>query len=444
MTDLRDNPDRFFLAHRLLAKHAPAYGPGFWIRFTVQYNLFAGTVLGLGGPEQVAQLDEMQAKGELGCFGLTERLAGVNSGLVVNTKITWHADRGQFHLHCPNEGAYKNWISQGLTADKCVVMADLHVGGKSKGPHAFLMDFRRGGELVTGVTIGDMGRKTVGNDLDNAWIAFDNIWLPKTALLDRFCTIEGDEYIQRIKGLRTMDMIGQRLFTGRVAVAQAALSFGKALFKSTKDYSDNKKCWAPKGEPALSEIPQLTDLYGEAEQKFSRLDAFMSAVESELSECLRSDTLPSTQLVQAIAVAKVRSVEDTIDLCFRLKQDVGSFALMGGTGFEQMDFLQCTKFAEGDSRILMQKMTRDRLKAHKKNKGGDSAEEVALCKQLEEALAEGGPNAWNDNWRSVYALAEVVMDRVLCSYVPNEVPQDPYIPKSKLTLHDPYAAKSKL
>jgi len=32
--------------------------------------------------------------------------------------------------------------------------------------------------------------------------------------------------------------------------------------------------------------------------------------------------------------------ETSIDLCFRLKQDVGSHALMGDTGFEQMDFLQ--------------------------------------------------------------------------------------------------------
>lgn len=38
-TDLRDNPERFFKAHRLLARHAVAHGPGFWIRFTVHYNL---------------------------------------------------------------------------------------------------------------------------------------------------------------------------------------------------------------------------------------------------------------------------------------------------------------------------------------------------------------------------------------------------------------------
>ena len=51
--DLRDDPSRFFEAHRILARHAVAHGPGFWIRFTVHYNLCWGTVLAVGSPEQV-------------------------------------------------------------------------------------------------------------------------------------------------------------------------------------------------------------------------------------------------------------------------------------------------------------------------------------------------------------------------------------------------------
>ena len=98
-TDIRDRPDRFFLAHRLLARHAPEHGPGFWIRFTVQFNLFAGTVVALGGPEHLKQLDAIQDAGQLGCFGLTERLAGVNSGLVVNTTARW--DPSLIHISEP-------------------------------------------------------------------------------------------------------------------------------------------------------------------------------------------------------------------------------------------------------------------------------------------------------------------------------------------------------
>jgi len=42
--------------------------------------------------------------------------------------------------------------------------------------------------LFAGVKFEDMGKKTVGNDLDNAAIGFDNVKLPKQALLNRFAT----------------------------------------------------------------------------------------------------------------------------------------------------------------------------------------------------------------------------------------------------------------
>jgi acyl-CoA oxidase len=60
---------------------------------------------------------------------------------------------------------------------------------------------------------------------------------------------------------------------------------------------------------------------------------------------LQTRQLPSRALVDAVAVAKVRCVENSIAFCHRLKQEVGSFALMsienGGAGFEDLDFLQC-------------------------------------------------------------------------------------------------------
>ena len=169
-TDIRDEPEKFFEAHRILARHSVNHGPGFWIRFTVHYNLFAGTILAVGSEGQVAELAKYQSEGKLGCFSLTEKLAGVQSGLVVQTTVDYDQDTQTFNLHTPNDGARKNWISQGFTADKTVVLADLRVKGESKGPHAFVMDFRKDGALVGGITVDDMGEKTVGNDLDNAWI----------------------------------------------------------------------------------------------------------------------------------------------------------------------------------------------------------------------------------------------------------------------------------
>jgi acyl-CoA oxidase len=40
---------------------------------------------------------------------------------------------------------------------------------------------------------------------------------------------------------------------------------------------------------------------------------------------------------------------------------------MHSTGFELVDMLLCCKFAEGDSRILQQKLSRDRLRRLQKD-----------------------------------------------------------------------------
>lgn len=384
-------------------------------RFTVQYNLFAGTVLGLGGPEQVAQLATMQEKGQLGCFGLTEKLAGVNSGLVVQTTATWDKAKQSFILDSPTEGSHKNWISQGLTAEKAAVIADLRVNGKSYGPHGFLVDMRsEDGTVLPGVILGDMGRKTTGNDLDNAWIKFDKMIIPKSALLNRFADIQNDQYVQTTKEKMRIEVIGQRLLTGRVAVAQAALQFTRNLYALTKEYTSKKKCWSPAGDVTLGSIPHIAALYGEADKILSHLEQYTRVVEAELCKCLTTNSIPPAPLVQAIAVGKISAVENAIALSFKLKQEVGSYALMGGTGFEDMDFLQCCKFAEGDSRILMQKLARDQVRVFSQFKSSSQVpagqeKEAQLCKMLHEA----GKDHWDSNWATVYALSNAVQARVI-------------------------------
>lgn len=423
-TDIRDRPERFFKAHRLLARHAVAHGPGFWIRFTVHYNLCYGTVMAVGGPEQIASLDDAQARGQLGCFALTERLAGVQSGLVVQTRAEYDPEAREFVLDTPSDGASKHWISQGFSADKAVVLAELTLRGERKGPHAFLIDLRRGGELTAGVSVGDMGVKTTGNDLDNAWIRFERVRVPHASLLNAHCAVDpaSAEYTLTTPGLAPFAMIGQRLYSGRVAVAQAALSYARELFRVTRAYADAKPIWsaaAEQGGPerALSSIPQLRALFAEADASLGGLECFVGQCEAELTPLLRAGQMPGVPLAHAIAVAKVKAVEASIDLCWRLKQEVGSYALMGDSGFAHLDFLCCCKFAEGDSRILMQKMARDALKRFAKEPAalGDG-EAARLCAELGTALRRAGKDkaaqaaAWDEQHALVYALAEAIME----------------------------------
>ena len=472
--DLLESPAKFFEAHRLLARAGFDQGPGFSIRFTVQYNLFAGTVLELGGPAHLRQLRQMQKEGTLGCFALTERLAGVNSGLVVHTSAEWKPDAsraggGRFLLRTPDAGARKNWISQGLVASKAVVVADLLVDDESVGPHAFLVTLRDAlGRPSRGVTLEDMGEKTTGNDLDNASIAFRDVWLERDALLDKHCDVfsaprrtlsssetetvpetargaplrgvyvarENDALRGRKRRTTNMDRIGQRLYTGRVAVAQGAHEFRELLFRRTRAATDAKPRWVPidtRFEPApvarsLSDVPQLKALYAEEARRSARTRAFLEAVEGALCASLAARRRPEASLVEAVAAAKVRAVDEAIEMTHRLRQEVGSYALMAGTGFEHTDFLQCCKFAEGDSRVLMMKMARDRAGALTGRRGGgeDPAASIfasrreaeaaaALAEALKAAASRGlsPAEAWDEVSESAYALAAIAIEEIV-------------------------------
>ena len=136
----------------------------------------------------------------------------------------------------------------------------------------------------------------------------------------------------------------------------------------------------------------------------------MAAIEREMVPHLRQNAILSKPVADAVAAGKVLCIEQSIALCHRLQQEVGSYALMAGTGFEHLGYLQCCKFAEGDSRVLMQKLARDRVKAHVKGGGGadeakaETETESKLCAAL--VAGEGG-------WEGVYKLAEAVGERVL-------------------------------
>ena len=88
-------------------------------------------------------------------------------------------------------------------------------------------------EVKRGIAFGDMGRKTIGNDLDNAWVKFDGFRCERGCLLNRYADVleSNGAYVRKggaLQGGETMNQmnaIGQRLFTGRVAVAKAALTF---------------------------------------------------------------------------------------------------------------------------------------------------------------------------------------------------------------------------
>jgi hypothetical protein len=76
------------------------------IRLNVQVNLFLKSIKRFGTSEQFDRVGQ-----DSGCFALTERGAGVLSGMTVKT--TFETIVGGYLLDTPDSAADKNWISQG-------------------------------------------------------------------------------------------------------------------------------------------------------------------------------------------------------------------------------------------------------------------------------------------------------------------------------------------
>ena len=123
---------------------------------------------------------------------------------------------------------------------------------------------------------------------------------------------------------------------------------------------------------------------------------------------------------------KIKCIEVAIECAHALQLEVGSYALMHDTGFELFDMLLCCKFAEGDSRILMLKMARDRLsKYQRKMKKGDDSSSSGTTDDLEDEqcriimdtmkAADGAANNVG-TYKEMNKLAEMTMERILTQY----------------------------
>jgi acyl-CoA oxidase len=200
------------------------------VKFGVQFGLFGGSVEGLGTEKHHALLPAIARAELLGCFAMTERARGSNVR-DLGTVARYDPERREFVITTPDLGAGKEWIGNAaLHARMALVFAQLETLGERYGVHAFLVPIRdQHGAPLRGVRIEDCGEKMGLNGVDNGRLWFDDVRVPRDALLDRFGQVAEDgTYTSPIpsSGKRFFTMLGT-LVGGRVSVAGAALSAAK-------------------------------------------------------------------------------------------------------------------------------------------------------------------------------------------------------------------------
>ncbi|MFC8295622.1 acyl-CoA dehydrogenase [Streptomyces sp. NPDC057242] len=214
------------------------------VKSGVQFGLFGGAILHLGTERHhEAYLPDLIAGRLMGSFAMTESGHGSNVQ-ALGTVARYDAATREFVITTPDDGARKDYIGNAARhAELAVVFAQLEVGGTSEGVHAFVVPVRVGGETAPGVRIEDDGRKMGLNGVDNGRIRFDDVRVPREALLDRFAGVSPEGvYTSPIENpnRRFFTMLGT-LVQGRVSIGGAGVGIAKVALAIAVKYSVRRR-----------------------------------------------------------------------------------------------------------------------------------------------------------------------------------------------------------
>jgi len=232
------------------------------VKFGVQFGLFAGALHQLGTEVQHRKYLQDAGTARLpGCFAMTETGHGSNVADLC-TRARWDPDRRGFILTTPDREARKDYIGNAACHGRtAVVFAQLAVGEEEHGVHAFVVPIRdAAGQPLPGVRIEDCGAKMGLNGVDNGRLAFDEVFVPREDLLDRFGRVrEEGVYESPIANpsKRFFTMLGT-LVGGRVSVALASLSASKRALAIAVRHGDRRRQFGPEGTPEVRILDYLT------------------------------------------------------------------------------------------------------------------------------------------------------------------------------------------
>ena len=194
--------------------------PSLQIKSGVQWGLFGSAVMHLGTEEHHKKwLPGIMSLDIPGCFAMTETGHGSDVASIATT-ATYDADAGNFILHTPHRGAWKDYIGNAAVDGKAaVVFAQLIVAGENHGVHALYVELRDTKGFVPGVGGEDDGPKGGLNGIDNGRLHFTNVRVPRENLLDRYGSVD-------VHGVYSspIESRGRRFFTTLGTLVQGRVS----------------------------------------------------------------------------------------------------------------------------------------------------------------------------------------------------------------------------
>jgi len=383
--------------------------PGFWTRFGVHYGLFLGAIRSGATANQFSYWMEkgvVSCKGMYGCFGMTELAHGSNvAGL--ETTATFDEQTDEFVVHTPNIGATKWWIGGAAqTATHCSVFAQLVIRGKKHGTKTFIVPLRdpQTFALLPGINIGDIGKKMGRDGIDNGYIQFTNVRIPRAYMLMKHTQVtrEGE-----VREPPLAQLTYGALLQGRTAmVTDAANTAKKALtiavryaavrrqFKSSPDAAlETQILDYPIHQRRLMPLVAQSVAFGYTSLQLQKLfEETSSALEAlEPGDPNLNATIELLKETHATSAGlKAFCTWATLDTIERSRQACGGHGYSSYNGFASMyaDFaVHCTW--EGDNTILALQSGRSLIAAYQDSLDGKKLSQgFAYLNDIETVLAQ--------------------------------------------------------
>jgi len=213
------------------------YDPAWATRIGVHFGLFWGAISGQGTKEQIKKYSYDVQRGRIfGCFAMTE----LGHGSYIQgfeTTATLDTQKDEFVINSPTETSTKWWIGMaGQTATHSVVFARLVIDGVDYGVHSFMVQLRdtTSGEALPGISVGDCGAKMGRNGLDNGYIQYHNVRIPRTDMLMRWAQVTPEgKYIKPPKAQLSYGA----LISGRVSILNDSSNWVKKALTISIRYS---------------------------------------------------------------------------------------------------------------------------------------------------------------------------------------------------------------
>ena len=234
--------------------------PSMGIRILVNLGLFLNCIRGNGTQKQYDFWAKKKENGIIkqmyGCFGMTELGHGSNVA-GCETTATFDPETDEFIIDTPHIGATKWWIGGAAhSATHTVCYARLIIKDVDYGVKTFVVPLRDSQHnLLPGIAVGDIGAKMGRQGVDNGWIQFTEVRIPRFFMLQRWCKVDR-------KGNVTLPPLEQlsyiSLLEGRVGMAADSYRIGARFTTIALRYAVGRRQFNKSGGPQETQLIDYT------------------------------------------------------------------------------------------------------------------------------------------------------------------------------------------